>query len=153
MDNQKYLDEERYQKNAKRLKIIGGLVLAIGLVIFLIGIALTFVGFTDFGSNAANMNLDVEVQAGKVVGSMGMFALGGFLDMVGFGMLAAGAIIIFIAHKREIAAFTTQQIMPVAKEGIDEIAPTIGNAAGEIAKGITKGVQDAKESSSEKEDE
>ena len=32
--------------------------------------------------------------------------------------------------------------MPIAKEGIDEMAPTIGNAAKEIAKGIKKGLKD-----------
>lgn len=48
----------------------------------------------------------------------------------------------FISKGREIAAFTTQQAMPIAKEGIDEMAPTIGNAAKEIAKGIKKGLKD-----------
>ena len=33
--------------------------------------------------------------------------------------------------------------MPVAKEGINEMAPTIGNAAGEIAKEIKKGINEA----------
>ena len=50
--------------------------------------------------------------------------------------------IYFISKGREIAAFTTQQAMPIAKEGIDEMAPTIGNAAKEIAKGIKKGLKD-----------
>ena len=34
--------------------------------------------------------------------------------------------------------------VPVTKEGIDEMAPTIGNAVGEIAKGIKKGLNDNK---------
>lgn len=59
-------------------------------------------------------------------------------------------IVIFVsvltfAKRRHILAFTTQQTMPVAKEGIDEMAPTIGNAAGEIAKGITKGIKNGLE--------
>ena len=40
-------------------------------------------------------------------------------------------------------SFTAQQIMPVAKEGIDDMAPTIGNAVGEVAKGIKKGLKDS----------
>ena len=32
--------------------------------------------------------------------------------------------------------------MPVAKEGIDEMAPTIGEAAGKIAKGVKKGLDE-----------
>ena len=51
----------------------------------------------------------------------------------------AGAIFMF-AKRREILAFQAQQVMPVAKEGIDEMSPTIGKAAGEIAKGIKEGI-------------
>ena len=47
-----------------------------------------------------------------------------------------------VAKRRHILAFAAQQTIPVAKEGIDEMAPTIGNAAGEIAKGIKKGLSD-----------
>lgn len=56
--------------------------------------------------------------------------------------MISGSIFMF-GKRREIMAFTAQQVMPVAKEGIDEMAPTIGNAAGEIAKGIKKGLNDA----------
>jgi len=52
--------------------------------------------------------------------------------------MIAGYIYIF-GKRREIAAFTTQQVMPIAKEGINEIAPTIGNVAEEIARGIKNG--------------
>lgn len=50
--------------------------------------------------------------------------------------------IFMVAKRRHILAFQIQQVIPVAKEGIDEMAPTIGNAAGEIAKGIKKGLSD-----------
>ena len=50
---------------------------------------------------------------------------------------------IFItAKQRHIVAFHAQQIMPVTKEGIDEMTPTIGKVAGEIAKNIKKGLND-----------
>ena len=50
--------------------------------------------------------------------------------------------VLTFAKRRHILAFATQQTMPVAKESIDEMAPTIGNAAGEIAKGIKNGLED-----------
>ncbi len=50
--------------------------------------------------------------------------------------------VFMVAKRRNIAAFTTQQVIPIAKEGIDEMAPTIGNAASEIAKGMKKGFND-----------
>ena len=40
-------------------------------------------------------------------------------------------------------AYTTQQVMPVAQEGIEKMAPTIGSAAKEIAKGIKQGINEA----------
>lgn len=67
------------------------------------------------------------------------YMFGGFIIIA--SCIIAGAIYMF-GKRREIAAFTTQQVMPIAKEGIDEMAPTIGNAAGEIAKGIKNGLKD-----------
>lgn len=34
-----------------------------------------------------------------------------------------------------------QQTMSLAKEGIEKMTPTVGNAVGEIAKGITSGIK------------
>lgn len=48
------------------------------------------------------------------------------------------ASIFFKAKQRHILAFTTQQAMLIAKEGLDEMTPIIGN----IAKGIKKSLDD-----------
>lgn len=72
-------------------------------------------------------------------GSIPFYMIGGFIIIA--SCMIAGSIYMF-SKRREIAAFTAQQVMPVAKEGIDEMAPTIGNAVGEIAKGIKKGLKD-----------
>lgn len=52
--------------------------------------------------------------------------------------------IFMFAKKREITAFTVQQTMPLAQEGIEKMAPTVGNAAKEITKGIKEGLSDDK---------
>ena len=44
---------------------------------------------------------------------------------------------------REMTAFYAQQSMPIVKEGIDEITPSVSKASEEIAKGIKKGLNDA----------
>ena len=70
-----------------------------------------------------------------------LVVIGAIIVLLGLGF----AIKAFLFSKRrEIMAFTTQQVMPVAQEGIEKMAPTFGNAAGEIAKGISKGVQEGK---------
>lgn len=56
-------------------------------------------------------------------------------------LMISGSIYMF-TKRREIIAFQAQQVMPVAQEGIEKMAPTVGNAAGSIAEGITKGIKE-----------
>lgn len=46
-----------------------------------------------------------------------------------------------IAYRRNLLAFGAQQVMPIAQEGIEHMAPSIGKASEEISKGITKGIE------------
>ena len=86
------------------------------------------------------------------------YVFGGFIIFV-FGMISLS--IYMIAKRREMLAFSAQQVMPVAQEGIEKIAPTVGKAGasiakemapvyGDIAKEISKGI---KEGSSEEDKE
>ena len=74
----------------------------------------------------------------------------------GFIILASCIIslsVYMISKRREIAAFSVQQMMPIAQEGIETIAPTVAKtgkevikemapAYGEVAKEISKGIKD-----------
>lgn len=68
------------------------------------------------------------------------YMIGGFIILI--GAMIAGSILSF-AKRREITAFMAQQAMPIAKEGMDEMAPHIGKAAKEISKGIKEGINEA----------
>ena len=74
------------------------------------------------------------------------FAKTSFLMFGGFIIIAAsmfcGVLYLSIIKRREIMAYTIQQVMPVAKEGIDKISPTIAKATGNIAKEVTKGIKE-----------
>jgi hypothetical protein len=48
--------------------------------------------------------------------------------------------IFLISKRREIAAFSAQQMIPVVQESAEKMAPTIGNVAKEIAKGVKEGL-------------
>ena len=50
-------------------------------------------------------------------------------------------VILIIAKKREITAFTVQQSMPVTQEGIEKITPTVANSVGTIASSVAKGIK------------
>ena len=74
------------------------------------------------------------------------FAKTSFLMFGGFIIIASsmfcGVLYLSIIKRREILAYTVQQVMPVAKEGIDKISPTIAKATGNIAKEVTKGIKE-----------
>lgn len=195
MAENKYLNEEKYQKAEKSITLVAILILVIGLCIggFLIykGVAkpgtlkvedlkvqlenkkseleakgIKFSSTTEYSdgeeydlkiiTNALDPNFDncafdeyknnsITKEYCVAKNSTGEFASTGSIMLGVFICIAtcmiSGFVFIF-AKQRHIVAFQAQQVMPVAKEGIDEIAPTIGNAAGEIAKGIKKGLED-----------
>ena len=62
--------------------------------------------------------------------------------MVLMPCLAIGSMLILTSKRREVNAFIVQQSMPIAKEGIEKMAPSAGVAAKEIAKGIKEGLKD-----------
>lgn len=195
MAENKYLNEEKYQKAEKSITLVAILVLVVGLCIggFLIykGVAKpgtskveelkvqletkkseleskgvkfnTFAKYSDgeeynlkiitkaldpsFDNCAfdeyKNNSITKEYCAAK--NSTGDFASTGSIMFGSFICIATcmvSGFIFMIAKRRHILAFQAQQVMPIAKEGIDEMAPTIGNAAGEIAKGLKKGLTD-----------
>ena len=166
MEKQEYLSEERYQQTNNKVKKVGKLLLITGIITLVVSFILLIVGFVGAGNSAIDgfnsmstnmmdnfnsfgdnngINVDVSgVQntASGIFGNIGLFAIGSFMLTIGFGLTIAGGIVMFIAHRREITAYATQQVMPVAQEGIEKIAPTIGNAAGTIAKGITSGIKE-----------
>lgn len=65
------------------------------------------------------------------------YVLGGIVILISASV--AGGIYLF-TKRREITAFTVQQTMPLAQEGIEKMSPTIGNAVGTIGKDLTKGI-------------
>ncbi len=143
MEEKKYLNEEDYQRYTAKLKKVGKILLIVGLIIFVLSIGLIVAGSITFGSTVVTEN------AGSALGGMGLFAIGGFLSVFSFAMAGVGGMILFIAHRREITAYTTQQIMPVAKEGIEEMTPTMSKvaedmapAAGKVAKEVAKGIKE-----------
>ena len=88
--------------------------------------------FTDFKKSFASAS------------SIPFYIIGAFII---FATCITVAPIYIFSKRREIVAFTTQQVMPVAQEGIEKMAPTIGSAAGtigkELAKGIKEGINEA----------
>lgn len=90
--------------------------------------------------------------------SIPFYIIGGFIIIA--SCMIAGSIYM-TTKQREILAFHAQQVMPVAQEGIEKMAPTIGKAGasitkemapayGEIAKEISKGIKEGLKNDDEK---
>lgn len=87
----------------------------------------------------------VKSIASGIFGSFGLFVLSSFIWFLGFILTFTGAILMYVAHRRGITAYTTQQVIPVVKEEIDTTAPTIGNVAKEITNGIKEGMKNTED--------
>ena len=87
------------------------------------------------------------------------YIVGGFILIV--SIMISGSIYM-MTKRREIAAFSAQQMMPIAQEGIEKMAPSVGKAGasiakemaptyGQIAKEISKGIKEGLKGEEKKE--
>ena len=122
--SKEYLSEEKCQKIKKVLIIIGCISLVIALVLFV----------SSFLVEVPEMGEDGWFEAKQQVTLLRFFAFP-------FG-LAIPLITFSIAFRREMLAFSAQQVMPVAQEGAVKMAPTAGKVAKEVVKGVKEGLKE-----------
>lgn len=149
----KYLNEENYQKSRSKLRFVALTLIILGIIALIASIILIILGFSNMGTSVVNGFSNLESGAnhtGIVVGmtkTFGLTSAGFFIGFIGFLLIIIGAFILTIASRREIIAFTAQQTLPVEREMIDEMTPTVANSAekvaGHIAKGVKKGLKDS----------
>lgn len=179
---EKYLNEEQYQKNKKKIINTATILIILGIIL---AITLLVTGFAQKTSNSnKTKELDKQINTLQQEISildwqmtnefqqnglsakyyeldgqraikqeqlselkMDKFDLGNNSHIIlfagsAFVLLLFGGIagrLYFIAYRRNIAAFTVQQTMPIAQEGLEKMAPTLGKVSEEIAKGVSKG--------------
>ena len=149
METKEYLNEEEYQQNNQKVRKTGKMLLIIGIAMMAAGVVCLVLGFLGFGSSfatgissAQNGTLDNVGMARNTFGSMGLFAIGGFMNVIGLGITGFGAMTSLLGHRREITAYTTQQVMPIVQEGNEKMTPTAAKAAGDIAESIPRGIKE-----------
>ncbi len=138
MNEKKHLNEEAYQKTNKKIKIAGIILLAIGLILAITSIfvmtsktSTTNLNEINTTINATTMSIPNQTQPFKDTETR---ALGGIMLVFGFALMGFGGCLLFLSHRREILAYSAQQAMPVAKEAIEELTPTIKKAAKDASK-------------------
>lgn len=172
LSEEKYQEtNKKVKKTSKTLLIIGAILLVIGIIMIIAGF-ISFKNaqnkaMNSFNNSASNLfdsfNNSINNDDGEEFfnsmkesvtartdsskdsfTSVGLFALGGFVSSAGFVLLIVGGVMAYMAHRREITAYTTQQTMPIKKETINDITPTVADAAGTIAKSVSQGFEEGK---------
>ena len=173
LSEEKYQEtNKKVKKTSKTLLIIGAILLVIGIIMVIAGF-ISFKNaqnkaMNSFNNSASNLfdsfnnSINNDDDGEEFVNSMkesvtsvtdrsndsftsvGLFALGGFVSSAGVVLLIVGGVMAYMAHRREITAYTTQQTMPIKKETINDITPTVADAAGTIAKSVSQGFEEGK---------
>lgn len=124
MNQKQYLSEERYQKVNKVFKTFY-------LILAIIGVGMIVGGIILLVKNNSVDYVNME----KIIAFI-LLIVGIALTILSLGDLFRHA------FTRDITAYYAQQQMPLAQEGIEKMAPSVGVAAKEIAKGIKEGIKD-----------
>ena len=112
--------DERMQKHLKikkKLKTIGPIVLAVGLVLAIIGFVDFFVSMGSFGTPK-------------------LF----FMCFLGMPTAVAGGVITMYGYQREMGTYVKNESVPVFNEAGEEIAPAIKSIAKAAKEGSEEGV-------------
>lgn len=150
----KYLNEERYQKTNKGIKVVGIIIMLIGLALLGVGIyrlaTAPSISVTNIQDNMSNM--------AKRSSAMFILIPGIFLTILG------GIIGFVLGNQRNIMAYQVQSMMPIMQESMEQMtpavskmmddltpaaqrraeamAPSMGVVAEEIARGIKEGLKE-----------
>ena len=159
-EKKEYLNEEEYQKNNAKLKRVGKTILIIGVITIVVGFIIIILGLLGFGKSAFDgvtindiNSVQIANQAKGAFGGIGITALGALINSFGATLIIVGGVIMLISHRREIMAYSTQQVMPVAQEGIEKMTPTVADAVGSIAKSVAQGISEGKNEAQNKNEE
>ena len=91
------------------------------------------------GASLPMSDIDEFIESSKYIP---LYMFGAFI-IISCGMFSG--FLFMTSRGREIAAFSAQQAVPVGKEIIDEMAPSSGKVAKEIAKGIKEALDEDEE--------
>ena len=98
----------KHEKTKKILKIVGIIVLVVGL-------ALTIAGFANFFKHMAN-------QTGEMPKLF-------FLAFIGLPMMAIGGMLMIFGFRRELLTYVKNESVPVINEASEDLSPAIKNVA------------------------
>ena len=128
----KYLNEESYQKANKKVKIAGAIIIILGLALLGLGIYTLVMASKIVEPSMSDPNW-FNVSSSK----MKMESTGMFMVIPSIFVIIVGCMVRFIIpNQRKIMAYRLQQMMPLTKEGVEEMTPAMKKLAKELKDGI-----------------
>lgn len=137
--NGKYVNESNHKKGKKFFIKAGIIADVIGVVLIIVGIILIVKG-----TSVTKVDMGDSGWADSKMASMGFFMGGSMLSFLGLASIMFSIGMYVSAHRREIMAYSASTVLPVVKEGVEYIAPTVGNVVEEIASGVSDGIRETK---------
>ncbi len=110
---QNNIDNHKHQKTKMILKILGPILL-------LIGLASVIIGIVDMGLNITGSN------------EPKLF----FLMMLGFPLIAIGLFITIIGNMQKINSYVVREQVPTTNETLNNLASSIGNVANTVRENV-----------------
>ena len=124
----KYLNEENYQKANMKIKIAGTIVILLGLALLGFGIYTLVMASKIVEPSMSDSNW-FNVSSSK----MRMQSTGMFMVIPSIFVIMVGCMVRFIIpNQRKIMAYKLQQMMPLTKEGVEEMTPSMKKLAKEL---------------------
>ena len=128
----KYLNEESYQKANKKVKIAGAIIIILGLALLGFGVYTLVMASKIVEPSMSDSNW-FNVSSSK----MKMESTGMFMVIPSIFVIIVGCMVRFIIpNQRKIMAYRLQQMMPLTKEGVEEMTPAMKKLAKELKDGI-----------------
>ena len=175
LSEERYQETNKKVSNTSKILLtIGIILLVVGVIITITGFVnfnkVQNNAIDSFNNSASNMfdsfnsSIDSDYDGSEFVDSMKdtftstanssknsfnsimLIGFGSFISTAGIVLIIAGGVMTYMAHRREITAYTTQQTMPIKQETINNITPNVAESAGTIAKSISQGIEEGKQS-------
>ena len=128
-----YLNEEKYQRTRKKIKLVGIIIMMFGLCLIAGGvyflISAKHMSVPEMGSSSW-----FEASSAK----MDRQSTGAFMIIPGIFLSIVGAMVRFIvANQREIMAYKAQQVLPVMTEGMEKMVPKVTKMSKDVMEEMT----------------
>lgn len=107
----------------------------------------SYCSFDEYKNNSLTKDYCVYKNSIGSFASTSSIMFGAFICIV---TCMISGFVFMIAKRRKMLAFSIQQSMPIAQEGLEKITPSVANAAGTIAESVSKGIKNGLENTKEK---